>query len=55
MNQDYIEAMSAALGLDIRPEWRDGVAEYLAVAARMAALVEQAPVQEDEAAPVFRP
>jgi hypothetical protein len=51
----HLDAMSAALGLEVLPEWRDGVADFLSVAARMAALVESAPHQEAEAAPVYTP
>lgn len=50
----HLEVTAAAQGLDIRPEWRAGVAEFLAVAARMAELVETAPESDDEGAPVFR-
>jgi hypothetical protein len=52
-----IDALSPALGLDIDPGLKAGVAVYLRVAERMARIVEAAPVPEDEAelAPVFRP
>jgi hypothetical protein len=52
-----IDALSPVLGLVIEPENRAGVATYLRVAARMARLVQAAPVPDDEAelAPVFRP
>ncbi|MFD1626841.1 DUF4089 domain-containing protein [Azospirillum griseum] len=52
----HIDAMAPALGLDIRPEWRVGVAGFLAVAASMARLVEE--VVDDgmaEGAPVYCP
>lgn len=52
----HIDAMAPALGLEIRPEWRAGVAGFLTAAAAMAALVEG--VVDDgmaEAAPVYRP
>ncbi|WP_207482847.1 DUF4089 domain-containing protein [Arenibaculum pallidiluteum] len=52
----YMDAAAPALGLEIRPEWRAGVAGFLAVAASMARLVEGAgPDRLAEAAPVFRP
>lgn len=51
-----IDAMAPLLGLDIKPESRDGVAANLRIVAAMAALVMDAP-QDDgaEPAPVFRP
>jgi len=52
----HIDALAPALGLEIRPEWRAGVAGFLTVAAAMAELVEAA-VDDSmaEAAPVYRP
>lgn len=50
----YATQAAAAVGLDIAPEHRRGVVMNLALAARMAALVEAMPVTPaDEAAPVF--
>ena len=52
-----IAALSPGLGLNIDPENLAGVANFLRVAQRMARIVEEAPVPQDEAelAPVFRP
>lgn len=54
--EKYMDAAAEALGLSIAPEWRPGVAGFLAIAAGMAATVEAAPLDEDELspAPVFR-
>ena len=52
----HIDALAPALGLEIRPEWRPGIAGFLRIAADMARLVEE--VVDDataEAAPVYRP
>jgi hypothetical protein len=52
-----IDALAPALGLEIRPEWRDGVTLFLRTAAAMAALLDDTPPGADltEAAAVFRP
>ncbi|PWC53977.1 DUF4089 domain-containing protein [Azospirillum sp. TSO22-1] len=52
----HIDALAPALGLEIRPEWRAGVAGFLTVAAAMADLVEAA-VDDSmaEGAAVYRP
>lgn len=50
----YATQAAAALGLEIAPAHRPGVVMNLALAARMAALVEGMPVAlQDEPAPVF--
>jgi hypothetical protein len=59
MNDDeldaYITANAAALGLAIRPEWRDAVRANLAVTLRMAAMVEGVALEDEaEPGPVFR-
>lgn len=53
----HLDAMAPALGLEIDPAWRPGVEQFLGVAARMAALLDGFPPDEDleHAAPVFRP
>jgi hypothetical protein len=50
----YARAAAAAMGLPLLPEHRPGVAANLALAARLAALVEAVPLDPaEEAAPVF--
>ena len=50
----YARAAAAALGLPLDPRHLPGIAMNLALAARMAAVVEDMPLgPEDEAAPVF--
>lgn len=50
----YATQAAAAVGLRIAPEHRPGVVMNLALAARMAALVEGMPLTpQDEAAPVY--
>jgi hypothetical protein len=53
----HLDAMASTLGLEIDPAWRPEVEQFLAVAARMAALVDGYPPGEEleHAAPVFRP
>ena len=53
----HIDAMAPAMGLTITAAQRPQVLEFLAVAARMAALVGTAPISDAsfELAPVFRP
>jgi len=50
----YARAAAAAIGLPLDPRHLPGVAANLRIAARMAALVEEAPLgPADEPAPVF--
>lgn len=50
----FITANAAALGLTIRPEWRDAVRANLVVTLRMAAMVDSFPLEDEcEPAPVF--
>ena len=52
----WIDAMSAAVRLEIAPDHRPGVKANLKTAAKMAALLEKAPIKDaDEPAPVYRP
>lgn len=53
----HLDAMAPVLGLKIDPAWRPEVEQFLAVAARMAALVDGFPPDEEleHSAPVFRP
>jgi len=53
----HLDAMAPALGLAIDPAWRAEVEQFLAVAARMATLVDGFPPGEEleHMAPVFRP
>jgi hypothetical protein len=53
----YLEAASAAVGLEVAPEHREGVKRFLAIAAEMADALETAPLDEREAAlaPVYTP
>lgn len=52
----HLEVMAATLGLEIDPAWRPEVEQFLAVAARMADLLDGFPPGEEleHAAPVFR-
>jgi len=50
----YVDAAAHALGIPLRPEWRDSVKANLAVSFRMAALVTAFPLPDEaEPAPVF--
>jgi hypothetical protein len=50
----YAKAVAAAIGLPLAPEHLPGVTMNIALAARMAQLVEGMPITPaDEAAPVF--
>ena len=50
----FMDASAAALGLTIRPEWREAVRANLAVTFRMAALVLDFELPDEaEPAPVF--
>lgn len=46
----FIDAAAAAGSLAIAPEWRPGVARFLALAAGMAARLEAVPLPEDHLA-----
>ncbi len=51
-----IDAMAPLLRLDIRPEYRPGIATNLEVTARFAAVLLAEPIDDHaEPAPVFRP
>ncbi len=53
----HLDAMAPVLGLRISEAQRPGVLQFLAIAQRMAAIVDGAPLDEttSELAPVFRP
>lgn len=56
MDEHYLDAAAAAIGLDIPPEYRAGVLRYLQLVATMAPRVMEFPLGTvDEAATVFRP
>lgn len=48
----YIDAAAALLGLPIDPAHRPGVSMFLGMAADMAAILDEAPLDEDELAPL---
>ncbi|HVY49993.1 MAG TPA: DUF4089 domain-containing protein [Devosia sp.] len=51
----WIDAMASVVGLEITPEQRPGVKANLKTAAKMAAVLEKAPVRpETDPAPVYR-
>jgi hypothetical protein len=51
----WIDAMAPVLRLDIAPEYRPGVKANLKTAAKMAALLEKVPLDDDvKPAPVYR-
>jgi hypothetical protein len=51
----WIEAIAATVRLEIAPDYRAGVKANLKTAAKMAALLEKAPLKDEtEPAPVFR-
>jgi len=51
----WIDAVAPLVKLEIAPDYRDGVKANLKAAAKMAALLERAPLQTDtDPAPVFR-
>ena len=55
MSDPDIDALAAALGIPLRPEFREGVAANLAVSLRLATLVAAFPLDDEEdLAPVFR-
>lgn len=53
----HLDAMAPILGLSVEAAWRPEVEQFLAVAARMADLLDGFPPGEEleHAAPVFRP
>jgi hypothetical protein len=52
----WIDAMSAVVRLEVAAEYRAGVKANLKTASKMAALLEKAPLKtSDEPAPVYRP
>ncbi len=53
----YMDAAADLVGLAIEPEWRPGVAQYLALAAEMAEILEQVVLDDAEIvqAPVYVP
>jgi hypothetical protein len=52
----WIDALSGVVGLEIAEASRPGVRTNLKTAAKLAALLDKAPVGDrDEAAPIFRP
>jgi hypothetical protein len=54
--ESYVDAASAALGLRLRPEQRQGVLRYFTLAAELAAVVEAVPLgAHDESALGFSP
>jgi hypothetical protein len=51
----WIEAMAPAARLEILPDYRAGVKANLKLAAKMAAVLEKAPLKDEtEPAPVYR-
>jgi hypothetical protein len=51
----WIDAVAPLVKLEIAPDYRDGVKSNLKAAAKMAALLERAPLKpETEPAPVYR-
>lgn len=51
----WIEAVAPLVKLEIAPEYRDGVKANLKTAAKMAAVLERAPLKDEiEPAPVYR-
>ncbi|MEM9222893.1 MAG: DUF4089 domain-containing protein [Pseudomonadota bacterium] len=53
----FLTAASATVGLDVPQEYREGVQQFLKIAAEMAEIVEAVPLDEQEAglAPIYRP
>lgn len=55
MTDPDIDALAAALGIPMRPEFRDGVATNLAVSLRLATMVAAFPLDDEEdLAPIFQ-
>ncbi|MCK8783489.1 DUF4089 domain-containing protein [Roseomonas sp. NAR14] len=51
----YVDAAAALLGLEVRPEWREGVVANLQATAAAARLMLEFPLPDElDAAPVFR-
>ncbi len=56
MTDPTLDALAAAIGVTLQPEWRDGVRINLDVSLRMATLVAAFPLHdEDDALPVYTP
>lgn len=54
MTDPELDALAAMLGLTLQPGWHDGVRLNLAASLRLAALVAEFPLDdEDDQAPVF--
>jgi len=53
----YIDATSEAMGLSVQAAWRPGVAQFLGLAAEMAATLERVELDDAELhlAPVYTP
>ncbi len=53
----YMDAVAGSIGLAIAPDYREGVARFLEIAAGMARTLEAVPLDEDELAlaPTFLP
>lgn len=55
MTDPDIDALAAALGIPLHPDFREGVAANLAISLRLASLVAAFPLDDaEELAPVFR-
>ncbi len=55
MTDPTLDALAAALGITLQPEWRGGVRMNLMTSLRLAALVAEFPLDDEaDAAPVFR-
>lgn len=53
--EQWIDAVAPVVRLEIAPDYRAGVKANLKTAAKMAAVLEKAPLKDEiEAAPVFR-
>jgi hypothetical protein len=53
---DRIDTLAAAIGITLEPGWRDGVRMNLEISLRMAAMVAEFPLDdEDDALPVYTP
>ena len=56
MTDDQLDALAAALGIPLRPEWREAVRTNLDISLRLGSLVAAFPLEDEaELAPVFRP
>ncbi len=55
MTDEQLDALAAALGISLRPEWRDAVRANLEVSLRLGSEVAAFPLDDEaEPAPVFR-